>query len=320
MQSNGAPNLPLEVPLELPPDLPENLPENPPASLPVDLPASLPVDLPTALAAELPLLLELWQSSCGWQPDTAQHQQFQHLYAQILDGNQRLNLTRITEPTDFWEKHLWDSLSGFMPFLGAANRQIEAETGAESVAESRVSAIDPPVTLGQLPSPLSVIDIGTGAGFPGIPVAIAFPDATVTLLDSTRKKIAFIDSMLVALKLSNAKTWVERVEQIGQQRQHRGAYDVALLRAVAPATVCAEYALPLLSANGLAILYRGQWTADEETALEGAIAQLGGRLEHVAQFTTPLSQSQRHCLYLRKVAPTPGQFPRAVGVPSQLPL
>jgi len=292
-----------------------------------------------------------------------------------------------------------------MPFLGAANRQIEAETGAESVAESRVSAIDPPVTLGQLPSPLSVIDIGTGAGFPGIPVAIAFPDATVTLLDSTRKKIAFIDSMLVALKLSNAKTWVERVEQIGQQRQHRGAYDVALLRAVAPATVCAEYALPLLSANGLAILYRGQWTADEETALEGAIAQLGGRLEHVAQFTTPLSQSQlerveqigqqrqhrgaydvallravapatvcaeyalpllsanglailyrgqwtadeetalegaiaqlggrlehvaqfttplsqsqRHCLYLRKVAPTPGQFPRAVGVPSQLPL
>ena len=312
MQSNGVPNLPLDVPLELPPDLPENLP------------ASLSVDLPTTLAAELPLLLELWQSTCGWQPDTAQHQQFQHLYAQILDGNQRLNLTRITELTEFWEKHLWDSLSGLMPFLGAANRQIEAETetetGTETGAETGVSAIEPPVTLGQLPSPFSVIDIGTGAGFPGIPVAIAFPDATVTLLDSTRKKIAFIDSMLVALKLSNAKTWVERVEQIGQQRQHRGAYDVALLRAVAPATVCAEYALPLLSANGLAILYRGQWTADEETALEGAIAQLGGRLEHVAQFTTPLSQSQRHCLYLRKVAPTPGQFPRAVGVPSQLPL
>lgn len=312
MQSNGVPNLPLDVPLELPPDLPENLSAN--------LPATLPVDLPTTLAAELPLLLELWQSTCGWQPDIAQHQQFQHLYAQILDGNQRLNLTRITEPTEFWEKHLWDSLSGLMPFLGAANRQIEAETGNETGAETGVSAIEPPVTLGQLPSPFSVIDIGTGAGFPGIPVAIAFPDATVTLLDSTRKKIAFIDSMLVALKLSNAKTWVERVEQIGQQRQHRGAYDVALLRAVAPATVCAEYALPLLSANGLAILYRGQWTADEEMALEEAIAQLGGRLEHVAQFTTPLSQSQRHCLYLRKVAPTPGQFPRAVGVPSQLPL
>lgn len=312
MQSNGVPNLPLDVPLELPPDLPEHLP----ASLPVDLPTTdLPTtDLPTTLAAELPLLLELWQSTCGWQPDLVQHPQFQHLYAQILDGNQRLNLTRITEPTEFWEKHLWDSLSGLMPFLGAANRQ----TGAG--AETKVSAIEPPVTLGQLPSPFSVIDIGTGAGFPGIPVAIAFPDATVTLLDSTRKKIAFIDSMLAALKLSNVKTWVERVEQIGQQRQHRGAYDVALLRAVAPATVCAEYALPLLSANGLAILYRGQWTADEETALEGAIAQLGGRLEHVAQFTTPLSQSQRHCLYLRKVAPTPGQFPRAVGVPSQLPL
>jgi 16S rRNA (guanine527-N7)-methyltransferase len=317
MQSNGMPNLPLDVPLELPPDLPENLPKNLPENLPASLPVDLPTtDLPTTLSAELPLLLELWQSTCGWQPDPAQHQQFQHLYAQILDGNQRLNLTRITEPTEFWEKHLWDSLSGLMPFLGTANRQREAESGAES----GISAIAPPVTLGQLPRPFSVIDIGTGAGFPGIPVAIAFPDATVTLLDSTRKKIVFIDSMLATLGLSNTKTCVERVEQIGQQRQHRGAYDVALLRAVAPATVCAEYALPLLSANGLAILYRGQWTADEETALKGAIAQLGGRLEHVAQFTTPLSQSQRHCLYLRKVAPTPGQFPRAVGVPSQLPL
>lgn len=297
-ESNGVQNLPLEVPAE---EL-------------LELSADLPVELPT----DLPLLLEIWQATLGWQPDPNQSQQFQHLYAQIVEGNTRLNLTRITEPADFWEKHLWDSLSGFMPFLGACNRAIEPEPEPES--EPEPSTVEQPGLSGPLPPSFSVIDIGTGAGFPGIPVAIAFPQATVTLLDSTRKKIAFIDGLLAALSLPNAKTLVERVEQLGQQHPHREAYDVALLRAVAPATVCAEYALPLLNANGLAILYRGQWTVEEEAALEAAIAQLGGKLEHVAQFTTPLTQGQRHCLYLRKVAPTPRQFPRAVGVPSQLPL
>ena len=313
-----------------------------------------PVDLPT--------LMEVWESTLGWQPSNAQQQQFQQLYAGILEGNQRLNLTRITEPTEFWEKHLWDSLSGLVPFLGepdrrikrwdiacepsVANQDADAPVPEGQIAEEQVPGLGAstpdlraasegqPVplrsdglaaeqisALGHLPArPFTVIDIGTGAGFPGIPVAIAFQDATVTLLDSTRKKIAFIDELLAALNLPNAKTLVERVEQIGQQRHHREAYDIALLRAVAPATVCAEYALPLLKVNGLAILYRGQWTADEAEALESAIAQLGGTLEQVAQFTTPLSHSTRHCLYLRKVAPTPLQFPRAVGVPTQVPL
>lgn len=297
MQSNGVPSN--EV---------HNLPLEGPAEGRLDPATHLPVDLPT----ELPRLLEVWQATVGWQPDTSQSQQFQDLYAQIVDGNTRLNLTRITEPTEFWEKHLWDSLSGFIPFWGASNRPIEPESGS--------STVNLPISLGPLPPSFSAIDIGTGAGFPGIPVAIAFPQATVTLLDSTRKKIAFINGLLAALGLPNARTLVERVEQLGQQHQHREVYDLALLRAVAPATVCAEYALPLLNANGLAILYRGQWTVEEETALEAAIAQLGGNLEHVAPFTTPLTQSQRHCLYLRKVAPTPRQFPRPVGVPSQLPL
>lgn len=331
--------------------------------LPLDLQINPQLNLPVNLQVDLPTLMEVWQSTLGWQPSTEQHQQFQQLYAGILDGNQRLNLTRITEPTEFWEKHLWDSLSGLVPFLGEPDRQIKLwDTACEhsfakqdadvpvpegQIAEGQApelgaSAPDlgaapevqldqdlrPDVlsseqisALGQLPArPFTVIDIGTGAGFPGIPVAIALQDAVVTLLDSTRKKIAFIDGLLAALNLPNAKTLVERVEQIGQQRHHREAYDIALLRAVAPATVCAEYALPLLKVNGLAILYRGQWTADEEAALSPAIAQLGGTLEHVAQFTTPLSHSTRHCLYLRKVVSTPLQFPRAVGVPTQAPL
>jgi 16S rRNA (guanine527-N7)-methyltransferase len=174
-----------------------------------------------------------------------------------------------------------------------------------------------------------VIDIGTGAGFPGLPIAIrscgtryaiAQPNWHITLLDSTRKKIAFIETLLSQLEIENASTLIGRAEEVGQQPQHRQAYDIALVRAVAPASVCAEYALPLLKLGGLAILYRGQWTVDETKALEPAVENLGGEIESVEEFTTPVSHSRRACLYIRKVATTPAEFPRAVGLAVQKPL
>lgn len=165
-----------------------------------------------------------------------------------------------------------------------------------------------------------MIDIGTGAGFPGIPIAIASANCKITLLDSTRKKVTFIEKILTTLGLSNIKTLVGRVEEIGQQRQHRQSYDVATIRAVGSASVCAEYALPLLKVGGLAVIYRGNWTEEETTDLQNAVAQLGGIIAAIEQFTTPLSDSIRHCLYLRKVAATPANFPRAVGIPTQKPL
>jgi 16S rRNA (guanine527-N7)-methyltransferase len=241
----------------------------------------------------LPEMAEIWQETLNWQPNAQQQLQFQQLYELILEGNQQLNLTRITEPQEFWEKHLWDSLRGIaleQQFISALNE------GA------------------------SVIDIGTGAGFPGIPVAIAAPNCQVTLLDSTRKKITFIDKILTELALDNAKTLVARVEEIGQEKQHRQSYDIALIRAVGSASACAEYSLPLLKRGGLAVIYRGNWTQEEAAALKNAVSQLGGKVEAIAQFTTPLTQSIRHCLYLRKIATTPANFPRAVGVPTQNPL
>ncbi|PSB14465.1 16S rRNA (guanine(527)-N(7))-methyltransferase RsmG, partial [filamentous cyanobacterium CCP2] len=164
------------------------------------------------------------------------------------------------------------------------------------------------------------IDIGTGAGFPGIPVAIVCPDGTVALLDSTRKKRAFLDTVLDVMGIQNAKTLVNRAEQVGRHPQHREVYDLALIRAVATASVCAEYALPLLKLGGAGVLYRGQWTPAEEQHLERAVSQLGGKLEKVDRFITPLSQGIRHCIILKKVKPTPAQFPRAVGIPVQKPL
>ncbi|WP_392481276.1 16S rRNA (guanine(527)-N(7))-methyltransferase RsmG [Nostoc sp. C110] len=240
----------------------------------------------------LPEMAEIWQQTLNWQPTVQQQAQFQRLYELIIEGNRQLNLTRITDPQEFWEKHLWDSLRGILPLLS-----------------------------GNLPlaSP-NIIDIGTGAGFPGVPVAMTVPNCTITLLDSTQKKITFLDNILTELALTNAKTLVGRAEEIGQYYKHRMAYDIALIRAVGAVSVCAEYTLPLLKQGGLAIIYRGNWTKDETTALQNAVKLLGGVIESIEQFTTPLSHSIRHCVYLRKVATTPIQFPRPIGVPTQKPL
>ncbi|MEH1812918.1 MAG: 16S rRNA (guanine(527)-N(7))-methyltransferase RsmG [Nostoc sp.] len=240
----------------------------------------------------LPEMAEIWQQTLNWQPTVQQQAQFQKLYELILEGNRQLNLTRIVDPQEFWEKHLWDSLRGIAPLLS-----------------TNFSPTSP-----------ALIDIGTGAGFPGVPVAITVTNCTITLLDSTRKKITFLDNILTELALINAKTLVGRAEEIGQHPQHRLAYDIALIRAVGAVSVCAEYTLPLLKQGGLAIIYRGNWTEDETAALQNAVNQLGGVIELIEEFTTPLSNSIRHCLYVRKVTNTPANFPRPIGVPSQKPL
>ena len=246
-------------------------------------------------------MANIWQQTLHWTPTVQQQVQFQQLYEFILEGNRQFNLTRITDPQEFWEKHLWDSLRGIAPLL--------RDGGDENV-------ISAPTLL----SSLSFIDIGTGAGFPGIPVAITVANSTVTLLDSTQKKMTFVEKLRAALDLTNVKTLTGRSEEVGQQPQHRQTYDVALIRAVGTASVCAEYALPLLKQGGLAVIYRGNWTQEETKALENAVNQLGGVIESIEKFTTPLTDSIRHCLYLRKVATTPVQFPRPVGVPTQKPL
>lgn len=263
---------------------------------------------------QLPEIATIWQQTMNWQPDSEQQRQFQQLYELILVGNRQLNLTRITDPQEFWEKHLWDSLRGVLPLWMDENLEMgnEAEAVQVQLGSARLK--------GKSRATSSVVDIGTGAGFPGVPVAIACPTWTVTLLDSTRKKMTFLENVVSELQIQNAKVLVDRVEQIGQSSLHRGAYDVALVRAVGPASVCAEYALPLLAADGLAVLYRGQWTDAEAKTLEAALEQLGGRVESVEVFNTPLTQGVRHCLYLRKIAPTSQEFPRAAGVPAKQPL
>lgn len=244
----------------------------------------------------LPKNLNLWRKTMNWQPDDGHFLEFKSFYELILEANEQMNLTRIVEPKEFWEKHLWDSLRGIAPFLQGDSIATENEM------------------------PVQAIDIGTGAGFPGLPIAIARPDWQVTLLDSTQKKIIFINSVIHQLGMENATAITGRAEEIGQDPEHRENYHVAFTRAVAEASVCAEYSLPLLKIGGLAILYRGNWSESDTDALEVAVKKLGGAIDFIEKFETPFSQSIRHCIYLRKIESTPEEYPRVVGIPSHKPL
>jgi len=235
-----------------------------------------------------------WQRSLHWQPSDPQQQGFQRLYEAILAANQQVNLTRITTPEDFWEKHLWDSLQGIEPWLS---------NSSEASAKA-----------------LKVVDIGTGGGFPGLPIALVFPHWAIALLDATRKKIAALETVCETLAIANVSFLPQRAEQVAHQPLHREAYDLALLRAVGPVNTCAEYALPLLSLGGQAVLYRGQWTAEEEAGLLAILPRLGGQLGEVRSQTTPLTQGTRHNVILTKAERTPDKYPRLPGIPAKTPL
>ena len=237
----------------------------------------------------LPQMDEVWLQTLNWQPSQTQNQLFQQVYQEVLEGNRLQNLTRITSPEDFWEKHLWDSLSGI-------------------------------VGLQDLTQKLQIIDIGTGAGFPGIPLAIAFPHWQLTLLDSTHKKITFVNDAIAKLQLDNATGIIARAEALGRVPGDRASYDLALVRAVSKPNVCAEYSLPFVKKGGLAVLYRGHWSDEDTESLAAAAAQLGSKIELIHRWKTPVSKGIRHCIYLRKHSATSKKFPRAVGIPDKQPL
>ncbi len=211
----------------------------------------------------LPSPLDPWPGS---HPEPRWHA----LYTAILRGNQQMNLTRITAPADFWEKHLWDSAQGIQPYLGN-------------------------------PEPWRVVDVGTGAGFPGLVAAMLQPHWQVTLLDSRQKKTRFLEQVIAALGLENVTTLTGRAEVLGATAPHRCAYDLVLLRAVAPAPDALGYGRQFLKPGGHLVLYQGHWTAAQTQALTPCLSGL--TLTQIDAQTTPLTQGVRHYLHLR------GNFP-----------
>lgn len=253
------------------------------------------------------------QTVWGWQPTVGQRQHLQALYREVITASRQFNLTRITDPQAFGEKHLWDSLWGIAPWLSGDSLNWTHPPGETMPWGKLPLGIEPAQSL-------QAIDIGTGAGFPGVPIAMVQPDWRVTLLDATRKKITFLEQLRRTLKLDNITPLCDRAEQIGQNHLFRNQFDLALIRAVSTAPVCAEYTLPLLKVGGIAILYRGQWTPAETTELEQCLTQLGGAIAALRHTHTPLTGAHRHCVYLQKQQPTPAQFPRRVGTPQRSPL
>jgi 16S rRNA (guanine527-N7)-methyltransferase len=241
-------------------------------------------------AASIPLA-ELWPT-LGWQPAPQQLERFQHLQDLLRHWNGRLNLTRLVEGDDYWVAQVFDSLWPLRSLL-----------------------LEEPAVAPQ------VIDVGTGGGFPGLAVAIALPRARLTLVDSVGRKVEAVRAMAADLGLAErVDLRCERIERTGQAGATRGRFDWALARAVARAPVVAEYLVPLLRPEGRALLYRGQWSHDDQAELERALVPLRARLESVERLQLPAERGVRHALLLRPTAPCPKVYPRAVGVPARQPL
>ena len=213
--------------------------------------------------------------------------QFEAYYHLLAEWNQRMNLTRIIAWPEVVDKHFLDSLSCF-------------------------------ALLPRLPR--RVIDVGSGAGFPGLALKIAQPDIDLTLVEATGKKTEFLRHVVQALGLSPVMVLHQRAETIGQAPAHRARYHLAVARAVAPLAVLAEYLLPLLKRQGLMLAQKGALSRAELTAAAPAIKRLGGLPAQITPVSIPDLAAERTLVLVKKAAATPKQFPRRPGLPAKQPL
>lgn len=221
----------------------------------------------------------------------AQAAAFQTYAAELRSWNEKFNLTAITDPQAIQVKHFLDSLSLL--------RVLPAPLPA---------------------APVSLIDVGTGAGFPGLALKIVWPSLQLTLVEATGKKARFCEHMAATLGLSGVRVVHARAEEIGQQRQHRERYDWAVARAVAEMPVLAEYLLPLVRRGGRMVAQKGKDAPAETYAAARAIQALGGELEAIREVELPGVAEPRYLVVIRKTAATPAPYPRRPGLPAHEPL
>ena len=214
--------------------------------------------------------------------------QFLKYYELLVEWNRVMNLTAITEYDEVMKKHFVDSVSLIKAY-----------------DVSRVTA---------------VIDVGTGAGFPGLALKIAFPNLQVTLLDSLNKRIHFLDSVIDELGLIGVETIHGRAEDYAKKGKLREQFDLCVSRAVANLSTLSEYCLPFVKVGGQFISYKSEKIAEEMETAFRAITLLGGKVKDQVEFLLPDSDIYRNLFVIEKVGETPGKYPRKAGMPAKEPL
>lgn len=215
-----------------------------------------------------------------------QLEQFYEYMNILIEWNKFMNLTGITEPNEIIIKHFIDSLT----------------------------------VLNKIDEESTIIDIGTGAGFPGIPIKIALPETKIVLLDSLNKRIKFLDAVVDKLQLKNIETLHGRAEDYGKDKRYRAKYDVAIARAVAPLNILLEYLMPFVKIGGTCLCMKGLNSEEEISKSANAVKELGGELIETKEFFIPNTEMKRKIIQVNKIKETDNRYPRKAGTPSKEPL
>lgn len=226
----------------------------------------------------------------GLDPDEEKIRLFQKFYEMLIETNKQMNLTAITKPKEVVYKHFIDSLS--------------LEKAYGSIADQNYR----------------VLDIGTGAGFPSIPLAIFYPGLEITALDSLNKRIKFIYSVKDELGLENLHLLHARAEDLAREKNYRESFDLVLSRAVANLSTLSEYCIPFLKQGGAFIPYKSNKSEEELKKAKKAINILGGEIEKEYSFRLSFEETERRLIIIRKTKKTSDKYPRKAGIPAKEPL
>lgn len=233
-------------------------------------------------------ILEKGCEELGIELTERQKEQYLLFYEYLIEKNKVMNLTGITEFEEVLTKHFLDSLAC-------------------------VKAID-------IKNIKNVIDIGTGAGFPGVPLKIAFPHLEACLLDSLKKRVNFLEEACALLHLENISAIHGRAEEFAKNKTYREKYDLCVSRAVSNLATLSEYCLPYVKTGGCFISYKSGKVQEEAEQAEKAIKILGGRVKDIVYFNLPDSEIERSLVVIEKIKSTPGRYPRKAGTPLKEPL